>query len=230
MNYHFKRTTANIKTGNIPVTISDSKTCPDACPLKGKNGGCYGSGGPIRLHWDKVNSGERGGDFNYLINNLTLLPDNQLTRINVVGDLPGRNNKINGKLLKKLVKAGKDKRFYAYTHKPVIGSEKFVLNNRAYIKHANDNGFTINLSANSLKHADDLKSLNIGPVAAIVPFGTPNTFVTPAGNKGVICPAQREGNNTTCEKCQLCQKQRSVIVGFIPHGNAKNKVNQIVNS
>jgi hypothetical protein len=133
-------------------------------------------------------------------------------------------------LLKKLVKASKGKRFYAYTHKKVIGSEKLVLNNRAYIKHANDNGFTINLSGNSLGHADELKELNIGPVATIVPFGTPNTFFTPKGNKGIICPAQRDGVNTTCEKCQLCYKQRDVIVGFIPHGMSKNKVNNIASN
>jgi len=40
----------------------------------------------------------------------------------------------------------------------------------------------------------------------------------------MVCPAQtREG--VTCATCKLCSRaNRSVIVGFIPHGGAKKKV------
>jgi len=228
MNYHLSLKSSNAKTGAIPVSTSSKLTCPDACPMK--RNGCYAASGSLNIHWLKISRDERGVSFEEFIKQISFIPLGQLWRHNQAGDLPGVNNKINKKQLFALVKANKGRKGFTYSHKLVIGSEKFVLNNRAYIKYANDNGFTINLSGNSLAHADELKALNIGPVAAIVPFGTPNTFVTPAGNKGVICPAQREGNNTTCEKCQLCQKQRSVIVGFIPHGNSKNKVNQIANS
>lgn len=228
MLFHLSLVSSNAKTGAIPVSTSNKSTCPDACPLK--KAGCYAGSGSLNIHWLKISRGERGVSFGEFIKQISLIPLGQFWRHNQAGDLPGGNNKINKKMLFSLVKANKGRKGFTYSHKKVIGTEKYVRNNQEYIKHANSNGFTINLSANSLTHADELKSLNIGPVAAIVPFGTPNTFVTPAGNKGVICPAQREGNNTTCEKCQLCQKQRSVIVGFIPHGNAKNKVNQMANS
>jgi len=228
MNYHLSLKSSNAKTGAIPVSTSSKLTCPDACPMK--RNGCYAGSGSLNIHWLKVSRDERGVSFEEFIKQISFIPLGQLWRHNQAGDLPGVNNKINKKQLFALVKANKGRKGFSYSHKLVIGSEKFVLNNRAYIKHANDNGFTINLSGNSLSHADELKELNIGPVATIVPFGTPNTFFTPKGNKGVICPAQREGVNTTCEKCQLCYKQRDVIVGFIPHGMSKNKVNNIASN
>ncbi|NBW21503.1 MAG: hypothetical protein EBR82_77450, partial [Caulobacteraceae bacterium] len=86
---------------------------------------------------------------------------------------------------------------------------------------------TINLSANGLKHADQLAALNIAPVATILPPGVEENTTTPEGRKVVVCPAQRiEG--MTCSKCRLCQlAKRSVIIGFIPHGNAKRKTGAV---
>ena len=37
------------------------------------------------------------------------------------------------------------------------------------IKEANQNGFTVDLSANNLAHADKLKALNIAPVVVVLP-------------------------------------------------------------
>ena len=48
MRVAFTLKSKNNKTGNIPVTISASKTCPDACPLKGA--GCYADIGPLMIH------------------------------------------------------------------------------------------------------------------------------------------------------------------------------------
>lgn len=227
MNYHITLKSENIKTGAIPVTTSSRDTCPDACVFK--NNGCYASSGALNFHWRKVDRNERGGDINYLAGAISNLTRNTFYRINQAGDLPGINNKINKRLFFKLVKANKGKKGYSYSHKPVIGDKNYIKNNREYIKYSNKNGLTINLSGNSLSHADKLKELNIGPVATVVPFGTKNTFFTPAGHKGIVCPAQRENSKITCEKCQLCQKQREVIVGFLGHGAAKNKVNKIAN-
>jgi hypothetical protein len=224
MFYHLVKKSENAKVGAIPVTMSNSKTCPSSCVFK--NNGCYAGQGPCRWQWDKVNNGKMGTDFSSHAKNLSSLPDNQLTRLNVCGDLPGTGNRINFKQLNKLVKAGKNKRFFSYSHKPVEGDSYVAKNNRNYIKFANSNGLTINLSANNLIHADRLIKLNIGPVVTILPGGSPNVCFTPEGNKVVKCPAQTK--NVTCSQCKLCQKaNRNLCIGFESHGTMKKRVDSI---
>lgn len=57
MNFAFARKSRNAKTGDIPVTTSDAKTCPDACPLKA-SGACYAKHGPLGMYWKKINAGQ----------------------------------------------------------------------------------------------------------------------------------------------------------------------------
>jgi len=60
MNIQLVRKSSNAKTGPIPTTTSPRSTCPTECPLSGK-GGCYAEAGYYtRMNWDKVDSGERG--------------------------------------------------------------------------------------------------------------------------------------------------------------------------
>lgn len=227
MKFHLVLESSNIKTGPIPVTTSSSETCSSKCPLK--NFSCYASFGNLSLHWKKVSRGDRGDNFEVFVKKLSELPFNQLVRLNQAGDLAGKNDRINGKMLDKVVKAGKDKKFFTYTHKGVIGKSYVARQNRKHISSSNKNGVTINLSGNNLTHADKLKKLNIAPVVCIIPIGSPNTLYTPAGHKVVKCPAQYR--DTNCKSCQLCQKvNRNVIVGFESHGIQKNKVNLIANS
>jgi hypothetical protein len=173
-----------------------------------------------------ISRGDNAPSFPDFIKSLAALPNGQLTRLNQAGDLPGSNNRINGDDLAAIVKAGKGKRFFSYTHKPVIGRNYVAKQNRKHIKEANANGTVINLSGNNLAHADKLKALNIAPVVTVLPLGSPNVVFTPAGNKVVKCPAQyREG--VTCASCKLCAVgNRSVIVGFEAHGNAKRIVSE----
>lgn len=56
--YHITEKSTNRKTGNIVVTTSSQKTCPDVCPFKNK--GCYADLGPLQIHWTRVTRGERG--------------------------------------------------------------------------------------------------------------------------------------------------------------------------
>jgi hypothetical protein len=168
-----------------------------------------------------------GYAFPEFVSRLKALPDNQLTRLNQAGDLPGIGNKINRSELAAIVEAGKGKRFFTYTHKPVLGNGSTEVSNREGIKHANENGTVINLSANNLSHADELKALNIGPVACVIPLGAPNVSFTPAGNKVIKCPAQTT-EYITCATCKLCARgNRSVIVGFEAHGICKKTVSEI---
>ena len=101
--------------------------------------------------------------------------------------------------------------------------------NREQIRSANENGFTINLSGNTLEHADKLAALNIGPVVCLLPqdISGNQTVTTPRGRKVVVCPATYR-DDTTCKSCGLCQiRDRKVIVGFPAHGASKKAASQI---
>jgi len=222
MRYHMTTKSSNTKTGPIPVTTSAEDTCPDACPFK--SSGCYAKSGlHLRLHWDAVSDGRRGGSFEDLLSAVRKLPKGQAWRHNQAGDLPGKGNRIAAKKLEFLRQAASHTKGWTYTHKPMT-----KLNRRIVGEVNAKPGLVINLSANNLKHADELAALDVGPVAVVLPMDAPDTTETPDGRKVVKCPATRDGSNATCASCQLCGKgQRSVIVGFPAHGTAKRAADQI---
>ena len=76
--FSFIKKTGNAKLGaEMSSTYSSSNTCPNACPFK--NNGCYCSEGYYtRLHWQKVDSGERGIKFDDLINKINYDLENEL--------------------------------------------------------------------------------------------------------------------------------------------------------
>jgi hypothetical protein len=220
---HLSLASSNKKTGPMPVSTSSSETCPDACPFKAK--GCYAKYGNLMIHWRRVSEKARGGSWGDFLTKISNLPRNQLWRHNQAGDLRGKNNLINFSELKQLVEANKRRRGFTYTHKPVLRKDgKLHINARA-VSYANNNGFTVNLSANNLDEADKLKALNIAPVVAVIPTDAPNKGVTKGGNRWVACPA--ENGRVTCATCGLCQKQRGIIVAFHAHGSAAKTVSNI---
>jgi hypothetical protein len=162
-----------------------------------------------------------------LAKQIRAFPRGQVWRHNQAGDLPGIGDNIDSSGLKKIVDANKGRRGFTYTHKPCDGDSNQTTGNRAAVRFANREGFTVNLSANNLSHADKLVDLQAGPVVAIVPQETGNTFFTPQGRKGVVCPAQQR-DDITCANCQLCSRAlRSVIIGFRAHGTSKKKAEAI---
>ena len=216
MNYSLTKVSNNSKTGAIPVTVSNRKTCPPSCPLL-KNG-CYAEGYYTQLHWNKVTSGERGTNWNEFITSIKSLPKRILWRHNVSGDLVGTNDIIDAVALAQLVQANKNKSGFTYTHYPMLSA-----NNIEAVKHANDAGFTVNLSANNIDQADHYKSLKIGPVVVVVADDCKKVTFTPNNNKIVVCPAQNN-DKVTCSSCGLCQKQdRDYIIGFRVHGTYTKK-------
>lgn len=213
----------NRKTGPIPVSTTSRETCPTNCPWY--NTGCYGLGGPLRIHWSKVNREQRGTSFTYFLRLIRNLPDNQLWRHNQVGDLPGKSRAINKRDLFRLVAASRGKKGFTYTHKEVLGKNITAKINRELIKEANNSSFTINLSADGLEHADQLLKLKIAPVTVTLPSAFQGrSFRTPGGTKGIICPAvTREG--TTCATCGLCAIwDRPYLIGFPSHGAQKGSI------
>lgn len=225
INYHLSNKSTNIKTGKIPVTTSGKQTCPQICPFKSE--GCYAKYGPLCLHWEKVSSGERGTSFDEHLREIRKLPKSRL-RLFQAGDFPGVGNKINIKQTKKLVNAVKGFEAFGYTHKDLNDKK-----NKEIIKYCNDNGLTVNLSANNLKHADELFDLKIGPVVVTLPEDSNKNIKTPKNRSVKICPAI-SSEKVQCSNCggkrgSLCwQKDRDYIVGFTAHGAAKRRVTEIV--
>ena len=185
--------------------------------------------GPLyHFHWKKVSAGTRGTSWGKFTSAIASLPAGQLWRHNQAGDLPGTGDVIDSQALHQLVKSNTGRRGWTYTHKPVLGDSNLATSNRASVRHANRNGFTVNLSANTLSHADELKRADCGPVVVVVPQDSPHTVYTPAGNRVVVCPAQRD-DSVTCADCGLCARQRSVIVGFLAHGRSARTVEAVCN-
>ena len=213
----------NAKTGPIPVSTTSAETCPPTCPFTDK-GGCYAGNGPLNLFWQKVTARKLGASWDEFTKQVAKLGRGALWRHNQAGDLPGDGFAIDSAALAKLVRANKGKRGFTYTHYDSLANE----GNRDAIAHANANGFTINLSANNLAHADSLAALEIAPVAVVLPSNVTGNvkLATPQGRKVVVCPATYR-DNVSCASCGLCALQRDAIVGFPAHGVQKRKADVI---
>lgn len=228
----FTAVSGNKKTGPIPTTISSKRTCPEVCPLK--RGGCYAQTGPLNMHWTRLTNGAAGLSWQDFLKEIKRLWPGQLWRHNTAGDLQGENDKLDRKALRELTAANRDKRVICYSHySPLtenVGKQTAEHNKRA-IKEAVSNGFVINLSANSMVHADKLVALGIAPVVTVLPSTQRTNCLTPAGNRVVVCPATREGGahgRVTCARCGLCARaNRDYIIGFPAHGTLYGKVNTI---
>jgi hypothetical protein len=222
--YYMNPKSQNRKTGKMPVSTSGAGTCPPSCPFIGH--GCYAEGYPLKGRWDEVTTGKRGGTFAQFIGSITALATGTLWRHNQAGDLPGENDKLDKASTLAIAGANEGKRGFTFSHYPVV-DHKHAKHNRAVIATANARGFTVNLSANNLDHADKLAELGIGPVAVVLPADFEGkTTKTPSGRTVSRCPATYL--DTTCADCQLCQRQtRAAIVGFPAHGISKRKATEV---
>lgn len=208
--YHLTPVSSNAKTGPIPVSTSSKATCPVDCGMRSE---CYADSGKLAIHWNAVSNGSRGTDLETFCDAIAALPDGTLWRHNQAGDLPGNGLTVDPVALGQLVHANIGKRGFTYSHYRDPESLR-------WIRHANEWGFRVNLSANSLDDADALADTGAGPVVCVLPsYQTKNTF-TPAGRAVVVCPATiRE--NVSCATCQICQRERAFVVGFPAHGTKR---------
>jgi hypothetical protein len=205
---------SNRKTGPIPVSTTHKDSCPNTCPLKAS--GCYAEYGPLAIYWRRVEqAGMAWEAFCDKVSNA--IPMNTLWRHNQAGDLPYENGVINQDKVKRLIIANMGKRGFTYTH-----HDASIPENQEIIRNANNNKFTINLSANSLAHADELSDIGIAPIVVIV--NDHKNTLTPAGRKVIVCPATTS-DYVNCMSCGLCAKSnRKSIIGFPVHGNGKKSV------
>lgn len=225
---------ANRKVGPIMVTTSPRASCPDACPLRRDNvGGCYAEQFPLTLFWSALDKGDAGdtvrasskasGRLHSLAELCAAIeaqPPGALWRHNQAGDLiKTASGNICGRTLSRMVRANTGRRGFTYTHHSMLNAA-----NRRHVARAVQAGFTVNLSANSLAHADNLAALAIAPVVVVLPHDARHNTTTPQGRKVVICPAVTR-DDVSCATCQLCQRaDRPCIVGFPAHGAGKKKI------
>jgi len=215
--FHITPKSKNAKVGKMAVTTSTATTCPTSCPFK--SNGCYADSGPLKLHWDKVTREERGDDWSTFISKIKDLPIGSKWRHNQAGDLPGDMEKLDNEKCIELAKANKGKRGFTYTHYDVLDN----FQNAITVNMMNHLGFTVNVSANNLEHADELCDMDIAPVATVLPIDQTTNTVTPKGRKVVVCPATYK-DDVSCASCMLCEKwDRNVVVGFPAHGTSKKK-------
>jgi len=227
---HFNLTMAsqNRKLGPMPTTFGPRTTCPDSCPLKAN--GCYASAGYMNMIWNRVDKGEAGTQWPEFLKTLKTIESGRIWRYGTTGDLPGHKDVIDTQRLQGLVDANRGKMGYTYTHYPMTKAA-----NRSAVRKANDGGFVINVSANSLDQADRLSKYGL-PMVALVPKETPNTFVTKQGLHGIVCPAQT--SHLTCQACKLCARSQratcapgtpgSPIIGFRAHGGNSGAVERVI--
>lgn len=212
--YAFIRRPRNTKIGDVPCTYSHPGTCPSTCKLW-QVGGCYWRNGSSGLAWNTA----RKISFDQLCAHIVELPSGQLWRHNVGGCLPGNDCSIDMDRLSQLALANSGKRGFTYSHKPP------TQHNLEKMRKASSLGFTINLSADSLAHADRLVGLGL-PVVSIVPIGW-NGRATPEGNQVFKCRAN--STTITCETCGLCQvsHNKRPIIALEAHGLAKKAVSRL---
>ena len=219
----FTNRSGNRKLGPLPSSISERGACPPSCGLY--DAGCYAEYGMLGAHWRRV--GDRGLTWEQFLARVRALPDGQLWRHNEAGDLAGEGATLNRDALDELVEANRGRRGFTFTHKHA--PEHYEL-----LQWANLEGFTINLSADTLEEADALFQdddpilTKAGPVAVLLPANAPKRLRTPGGRYVVTCVAQTTPG-VTCAACKLCAKPfRHSIVGFRAHGQFKKHVPELV--
>ncbi|MCX6783354.1 MAG: hypothetical protein NTZ20_05230 [Candidatus Levybacteria bacterium] len=187
--------------------------------------------GALNIHWDRLEQMDDsskymwGKEWNEFCNDVSSIPQGYIWRHNQAGDLPmGDDGLIDQEAIQRLVVANNGKRGFTYTHHDMT-----IEHNKNMVKAMNENGFTVNLSANNLAEADTLVDMQIGPVVVILDAqnGIKADTVTPGGRKVITCPATYR-QDVTCLSCKLCAKSnRNTIVGFPAHGVAKKVVREI---
>jgi hypothetical protein len=187
--------------------------------------------------------------FDDLLEQIRNLPEGQLWRYAVAGDLPGKGETVSPFMLSRLVKANQGRKGFTYTHK-----NPHDANIARLVKKANQGGFTINLSSNNVEQADEYLALGIAPVVTLIPddFGGEEvstvkqvnnkevsktvslwrSTTTPGGALVVQCPAEYR-DDVQCANCggasgPLCRRaDRSFVVGFTTHGSSKRRASSI---
>jgi len=180
-----------------------------------------------------MDRGETGGNFDEFIKEVEQLPRRQIWRYGQAGDLPGEGDLIDRESMLRLAKANRGRPVIAFTHKPPTEE------NLETLRMAQELGFSVNLSANDVRHADQLVVHGLNVVVVLpseyekLPSESKTEYRTrlnalpkrtPAGQRIAVCPATY--TETTCLQCGVCANpaSRQAIIGFPAHGTKKKQV------
>ena len=214
----------NEKTGPIPVSTTEYKTCPPDCPHNVKEDGewsCYGLTGHVAIHWKKLSLGERGVSWEKFCDAVRCIPKRQLWRHNQAGDLPGSFGLIDSGALDQLVESNRGRRGFTFSHYSV---DRYA--NLAALERATRSGFTVNVSCDTLTQSDRVSNITDLPQSVVLPSTTKeHSLRTPEGRKVVVCPATYR-DDMNCARCQICYDASSTraVIGFPAHGTKKKVI------
>jgi len=262
MKFHITEVSLNKKLGAMSCSSSSRDTCPPSCSLKQlmlpdgseREGPCYANGFHTAMHWDQVDNGKRGVNFTSFIEKLSLMIPVPRFRGQQVGDLPGKDNKLDKeKCIKYADTVRRHRHPFTYTHYPVTPraalDEEVEYNgvayrlklpkvgaalaawNKAIISRMMRN-YTVNVSCDSLNQVDEAVALGL-PAVVAVPRGTPKVSSTPEGVRCVQCPATWD-KDTNCANCggtkgPLCwRKDRDYAITFPAHGTWRRLTEKIL--
>jgi hypothetical protein len=194
---HLTPVSSNAKTGAIPVSTTERRSCPSSCSFlrdeKGSNG-CYADGGPLGMHWSKVFNGGRGDNFSAFCGRVARFVKRQVWRHNQAGDLPKDDNlsdsavdRLDAAKCSELSEAASHTRGWTYTHYDVTDSH-----NQEVVRSMNSvGGLVVNLSAETLQQADEYHNTGCGPVCVTLPADAHTRGMkSPNGLPVVLCPIQ----------------------------------------
>lgn len=214
---HLTEVSSNAKTGPIPVSTTQSSTCPTTC---GQYVTCYAKYGPLGIHWGLVDSGTRGVCWDEFVCAIRELPKGQLWRHNQAGDLPGDGTDVDVLALSQLVESNRGKRGFTYTHYQLSHHNLWA------IEAANEQGFAINISCDTLTEADRVRKMTKSPMTVVLHSEEKRkSFMTEGGNRVLVCPAYYQ--KTNCARCGICadRSEGRAIIGFPAHGAKKKVIN-----
>jgi hypothetical protein len=242
--YLLTKKSENHKTGLMAVSTSPKQTCSTACPFK--DNGCYAATGPLALWWNRCseNTDDPKASWKAFCAKISALPAGTVFRHNQAGDLvpkAGSKHELDGKAAMLLASSCKEAEVsgFTYTHYPVLAADceglspklrlKAIRNNRLVVEKMNRAGFTVNVSTNSLSHADAVIDSGIdAPVVVVLPGDVKaKSLKTPKGRKVLVCP-QAWNKETTCSSCKIClHAGRKAIIGFPSHGCRKKRCDEV---
>jgi len=202
----------DVPQGYIGRTREESKaTCKKAkCPmLEGKNGRhCYAQKGtPSWAHANICKAFAKGRDYSLETALKKRNPKAKIVRLGAVGDPVGAQQET-------LEAYGKVKKagllFIGYTH--------------AWKAMPNFHDVLL-ASCDTLEEADRAIQCGWKPCVVLPHDHQGRVFLTPKGNKGIVCPAMLAPGKVTCNTCRMCDaSKKTPVIGIPDHGPGRNRV------
>jgi hypothetical protein len=231
-NYSFTAVSQNSKTGNIAVTSTSSDSCPTSCPfiktvivdaVKMQLNGCYADYSYTGIQWRKLD--KTGLDFKALLSNIRHMDKSAKLRLNVMGDLPHKDQTILVDLFNQLVDiiVKRQLNTILYSHHDLT-----IESNLIAFQSAFKQGLHVNASCESIEQAKTALDNGINAVL-VMPLNSPKVQKID-DVKVVQCPNEYN-EKIQCINCMICAKDRTqnrVIIGFTAHGTGKTKVSKAV--